>query len=161
MAPHSSTPAWRIPWTEEPGGLQSMGSQRVRHDWATQQQQSLTDKRHPSCTDAMTLLIWAKSPRQKSFFSSGKWGWDENQGIWPPGSSFSSKYCAPLFVCSSWPACQRNCGWQLFACKPTVSLCLNKLSLYFLNFSASSPNFFVMEKEPPIHWPWGDGIFWN
>ena len=32
MAPHSSTLAWKIPWTEEPGGLQSMGSQRVRHD---------------------------------------------------------------------------------------------------------------------------------
>ena len=35
MAPHSSTLAWRIPWMEEPGGLQSMGSQRVRHDWVT------------------------------------------------------------------------------------------------------------------------------
>ena len=35
MAPHSSTVAWKIPWTEEPGGLQSMGSLRVRHDWAT------------------------------------------------------------------------------------------------------------------------------
>ena len=35
MAPHSSTLAWKLPWTEEPGGLQSMGSQRVRHDWAT------------------------------------------------------------------------------------------------------------------------------
>ena len=32
MAPHSSTLAWKIPWTEEPGMLQSMGSQRVRHD---------------------------------------------------------------------------------------------------------------------------------
>ena len=32
---HSNTPAWKIPWTEEPGGLQSMGSQRVGHDWAT------------------------------------------------------------------------------------------------------------------------------
>ena len=32
MAPHSSTRAWNIPWTEEPGGLQSMGSLRVRHD---------------------------------------------------------------------------------------------------------------------------------
>ena len=32
MATHSSVLAWRIPWTEEPGGLQSMGSQRVRHD---------------------------------------------------------------------------------------------------------------------------------
>ena len=35
MAPPSSTLAWKIPWTEEPGGLQSMGSLRVRHDWAT------------------------------------------------------------------------------------------------------------------------------
>ena len=34
MATHSSILAWRIPWTEEPGGLQSMGSQRVGHDWA-------------------------------------------------------------------------------------------------------------------------------
>ena len=35
MATHSSTLAWKIPWTEEPGRLQSMVSQRVRHDWAT------------------------------------------------------------------------------------------------------------------------------
>ena len=35
MATHSSILAWRIPWTEEPGGLQSTGSQRVRHDRAT------------------------------------------------------------------------------------------------------------------------------
>ena len=34
MAPHSSTLAWQIPWTEEPGRLQSMGSLRVGHDWA-------------------------------------------------------------------------------------------------------------------------------
>ena len=35
MAPHSSTLAWKIPWTEEPGRVQSMGSRRVGHDWAT------------------------------------------------------------------------------------------------------------------------------
>ena len=35
MAPHSSTLAWKIPWMEEPGGLQSMGLWRVGHDWAT------------------------------------------------------------------------------------------------------------------------------
>ena len=35
MAPHSSTLAWKIPWTEEPGGPQSMGSLRVGHDWVT------------------------------------------------------------------------------------------------------------------------------
>ena len=35
MATHSSILAWRIPWTQEPGRLQSIGSQRVRHDWVT------------------------------------------------------------------------------------------------------------------------------
>ena len=35
MAPHSSTLAWKLPWMEEPGGLQSTGSLRVRQDWAT------------------------------------------------------------------------------------------------------------------------------
>ena len=35
MATYSNIPAWRIPWTEEPGGPQSMGSQGVRHNWLT------------------------------------------------------------------------------------------------------------------------------
>ena len=38
MATHSSILAWEIPWTEEPDRLQSMGSQRVRHDQVTKQQ---------------------------------------------------------------------------------------------------------------------------
>ena len=40
MATHSSILAWRIPWTEEPGGPQYIGSQRIRHDWATKQSAS-------------------------------------------------------------------------------------------------------------------------
>ena len=35
MPTHSDILAWRIPWTEEPGGLQSMGLQNTRHNWAT------------------------------------------------------------------------------------------------------------------------------
>ena len=35
IEPHSSTLAWKIPWTEEPGRLQSMGSRRLGHDWVT------------------------------------------------------------------------------------------------------------------------------
>ena len=42
MATHSSTIAWKIPWTEEPGRLQSMGSQRVGHDCATSLSHALT-----------------------------------------------------------------------------------------------------------------------
>ena len=44
METHSSIPAWRIPWTEEPGGLQSMESQRIRHNWVTNTQSKLTNK---------------------------------------------------------------------------------------------------------------------
>ena len=46
MASHSSILAWEIPWTEEPGRLQSIGVARVRHDWASKQ---------PPCTDTHTL----------------------------------------------------------------------------------------------------------
>ena len=46
MAAHSSVLAWRIPWTEEPGGLQSMGSQRLRHDLGTKQQERADNSRH-------------------------------------------------------------------------------------------------------------------
>ena len=42
MAPHSITLAWRIPWRKETGRLQSMGSQRVGHDWATSLTQSIS-----------------------------------------------------------------------------------------------------------------------
>ena len=42
MVIHSSTIAWKIPWREEPGRLQSMGSQRVRHDWETSLSLSLS-----------------------------------------------------------------------------------------------------------------------
>ena len=42
MATHSSALAWKIPWTEEPGGLQSMGSQRVGYNWQTKQRQQDT-----------------------------------------------------------------------------------------------------------------------
>ena len=44
MATHSSTLTWEISWMEEPGRLQSMGSQRVRHDWATSFPQWLSSK---------------------------------------------------------------------------------------------------------------------
>ena len=48
MATHSSTRAWRIPWMEESGGLQSMGLQRVGHDWATSLSLLLYSKGFPS-----------------------------------------------------------------------------------------------------------------
>ena len=43
MATHSNIPAWKIPWTEETGGPQSVGWQRVEHDWATEHTHSTGD----------------------------------------------------------------------------------------------------------------------
>ena len=53
MATHSSIPAWKIPWTEEPGGLQSMESQRVGHDWATE----CTHTHAHACPSSLELHI--------------------------------------------------------------------------------------------------------
>ena len=59
MAPHSSTLDWKIPWTEEPGRLQSMGSPRVGHDWAT----SLS---------LFTFMLWRRKWQPTTVFLPGK-----------------------------------------------------------------------------------------
>ena len=64
MAPHSSTLAWKIPWMEEPGRLQSMGSLRVGHDWAT----SLS---------LFTFMHWRRKWQPTLVFLPGK-----SQGWW-------------------------------------------------------------------------------
>ena len=64
MAPHSSTLAWKIPWTEEPGRLQSMGSRRIGHDWAT----SLS---------FFTFMLWRRKWQPTPVFLPGEsqgWG---------------------------------------------------------------------------------------
>ena len=64
LATHSSTLAWKIPWPEEPGGLQSMGLLRVRHDWAT----SLS---------LFTIMHWRKKWQPTPVFLPGEsqgWG---------------------------------------------------------------------------------------
>ena len=53
MATHSNTLAWKIPWTEEPGRLQSMGSQRVWHDWETSLSLSQLQR---------NFISWGQSP---------------------------------------------------------------------------------------------------
>ena len=58
MATHSSILAWRIPWIEEPGGLQSMGSQRVRHDWVTNAHTKYKYSHFEGCG---TLLVFKKN----------------------------------------------------------------------------------------------------
>ena len=64
MATHSSILAWRIPWTEEPGGLQSTGSQRVGHDWATSLSLSFTFEG--------LLILWPQVTSTRSLCNT-KW----------------------------------------------------------------------------------------
>ena len=67
MATHSSTLAWRIPLTEEPGGLQSMGSQRVRHDWASNAHRLI----------ARGFQIWLFYKHSKLYHENvWEWGWN-------------------------------------------------------------------------------------
>ena len=74
VATHSSILAWEIPWTEEPGGLWSTGSQRVGHDWATEQQQIIrllvnAWKSQYVLTKGVTILSLVEICFPPSFFS--------------------------------------------------------------------------------------------
>ena len=58
MAPHSSTLAWKIPWMEEPGGLLSLGSHRVRHDWAISLSLFIFHALEKEMATHSTVLAW-------------------------------------------------------------------------------------------------------
>ena len=80
MAPHSSTLAWKIPWTEEPGRLQSMGLQRVGYDWATSLSNSyLTRTPVFKCVPSLVWLFvtpWTvilQAPPAMGFSRQGYW----------------------------------------------------------------------------------------
>ena len=77
MAPDSSALAWKIPWMEEPGKLQSMGSLRVRHNWVTSL--SLFTFRHWRRKWQPTpVLLPAKSHGQRSLVGYHPWGHEES-----------------------------------------------------------------------------------
>ena len=67
MAVHSSTIAWKIPWTEEPGRLQSMGWQRVGHHWATSllQLYKVSVMKNTTCFYAEETELWDHSTTKK------------------------------------------------------------------------------------------------
>ena len=72
MATHSSILDWRIPWTEEPGGLQSMGSQRVRHDGVLMP------------TDSFTTFIYIKN--LFGFGEAHESGLIDGRSVFQPGA---------------------------------------------------------------------------
>ena len=89
MAPHSSTLAWKIPRTEEPGGLQSMGSLRVGHDWATS-------------FSLFTFMHWRRKWQPTPMFSPGEsQGWGSLVGcrLWVTQSRTRLKWLSNLYLC--------------------------------------------------------------
>ena len=77
MAPHSSTVAWKIPWMEEPGRLQSMRSLRVGHDWATSL--SLSTFMHWRRKWQPTpVFLHGESQGQRSLVGCSPWGRTES-----------------------------------------------------------------------------------
>ena len=124
MATHSSTLAWKIPWMEEPGGLQSMGLLRVGHDWAT----SLT---------LFTFMHWRRKWQPTPVFLPGEFQWRGSLvgcHLWVAqsrtrlkqlrGSSSSFPVTVGVqilrpetwllqcwFNCSSWRATASQCPW--------------------------------------------------
>ena len=120
MAPHSSTLAWTIPWMEEPGGLQSMGSLRVRHDWAT----SLS---------LFTFMHWRRTWQPTPVFLPGEsQGWQSLVGchLWGQTQlkwlSSSSSSCIAGRFFTNWAIREvHRRGGE----KKTQRLCLGKLVL--------------------------------
>ena len=109
MTSHSSIPAWRIPWTEEPGGLQSVGSQRVGHDWATN---SILIKVSPRyLTRRGESCVFWKAP-EKVWNVDQAWTWNregmsqtvevlgDNDQIFLPGESHGQRRLASYSSCS-------------------------------------------------------------
>ena len=77
MAPHSSTLAWKIPWTEEPGGLQSMGSLRVGHDCANSPS-FFTFMHWRRKWQPTTMFLPGQSQGQGSLVGCHQWGHTES-----------------------------------------------------------------------------------
>ena len=107
IAVHSSIPAWRIPWTEEPGGLQFIGPQRVRHNWEhvcswtfpfliNTQAPKLYLLILPKCKGILSIFVFAN--RHSSNLSSGRYRitYFPKEGIWFT-DKYKEKWAKPSF----------------------------------------------------------------
>ena len=87
MAPHSSTLAWKVPWMEEPGRLQSMGWQKVGHDWATSLSLSCIGEGNGNPLQCSCL----ENPRDRGAWEAAVYGVSQSQTLlkWLSSSSSS------------------------------------------------------------------------
>ena len=142
MATHFTTLAWKIPWMEEPGRLQSMGSQRVGHGWAT----SLVTILHPA-PFLYLLMIWGTSPCLKnSLKTSFEMAVCDFQAINTPITD-SAQHRGGLSSVSPEASCWWNlpdhttrtfCGWMSFGSQATEYLLHRNKHFLLHNFKSQS-----------------------
>ena len=163
MAPHSCTLAWKTPWMEEPGRLQSMGSLRVGHDWAT----SLwlfTCMHWRRKWQPTAVFLPGESQGQGSLVGCRLWGHSSSiptlwlslitHGIYPREIKvvIHKETCPQIFLrvlfvlvknckqhrCPTTGECIKNCGivwqWDITQYKIRLNFC------YKWNFTDHSPN---------------------
>ena len=115
MAPHSSTLAWRIPWMEEPGGLQSLGSLRVGHDWATSL--SLFTFMHwRRKWQPTAVFLPGESQGQRSLVGCHLWGsteLDTTEATWQYCCSLVAQTCLTLWQSHGLQPSRLLCPWDL------------------------------------------------
>ena len=107
MATHSSILAWRIPWTEEPGGLQYMGSQRVGCDWVHTHTHTHTQD-FESGSEEDVVFLWLNFP--------SKCGWVGNWFFW---YSISRRLLTNIYLAASGLSCST---WDLGCITRALSL---------------------------------------
>ena len=91
MATHSSILAWEIPWTEEPGRSQLMGSQRVGHDWVTNNKANITGENPDDCRFQLYNIpgkeseddLWWTGAQGREGWIHGTWGLGEGSETLP------------------------------------------------------------------------------
>ena len=99
MANHYSILTWKISWTEEPGGLQFLGSQRVGHDWAIEHTLSVRNRRRHRCE--LWVLFPLAQDRSKKIQNRGDGIWDLWVTEWQVPSLSSATLKTPIQCGSS------------------------------------------------------------
>ena len=100
MATHSSILAWKIPWMVEPGRLQSMGSQRVGHDWATSL--SLSQCRRPGFNSWVRMTSWRRERLPTPVFLPGEFHEQRSLAGFSPWSCIESDITEQLILSLSY-----------------------------------------------------------
>ena len=151
MAPHSSTLAWKIPWAEEPGKLQSMGSLRVGHDWAT-------------CLSLFTFMHWRRKWQPTPVFLPGE---SQGRGAWWAavyGVTQSRTWLKWLSSSSSSRGCEEvsHYGFGLYFLNywwswATIPVLISHLYVFF--WASLMPQ---LVKNPPAMWEtWVLSLGWD